>query len=82
MEKSELFLWVSLALILISGVIVFNNFGNLRKTFYWLLFPNFISVWIKKLWDKDFENTFRFELFLLLAALLVGLNYLMFRFFI
>jgi hypothetical protein len=79
-DKTAIFWSINLVLMLIAAVICFKNLANLRKTLYWLIFPNFISVFSKKLWAKDFENSFRFELFMVLSAILIGLNYLIFKF--
>jgi hypothetical protein len=80
MTKSTWFIIINIVLIVAAGILCFKNLNNLKKSLYWLIFPNLISIWSKKLWDKDFENTFRFELFVVLAASLVGINYLIFKF--
>jgi hypothetical protein len=80
MSKLTAFIIVDLVLVLFAGIVVFKNFKNFGKSLYWLIYPNIISIWSKKRWDKDFNNTFRFELFLLLAAVLIGLNILVFKF--
>jgi hypothetical protein len=79
-SKVELFWAINVILLFISAFISFRNLSNLRKTIYWLIFPNIISIWSKKLWRKDFENTFRFEVFVVLSAILIGLNFLIFKF--
>jgi hypothetical protein len=79
-DKTIIFWLVNAVLIIISGIVCFRSFSNFGKTIYWMIFPNIISLFSKKLWKKDFENTFRFELFFLLSIILVGLNYLIFRF--
>lgn len=82
MTEFQFFLVISIILVIIAGVIYFKNFKNLRKSLYWLAFPNIISIWSKKRWDKDFENAFRFEKFIVLAAALVGINFLIFKYLI
>lgn len=79
MTKQVWFVLISLILVLIAGIICFKNLKNLRRSIYWLFYPNIISVWSKKIWGKDFEHTFRFELFIILGAVLVGVNYLIFK---
>jgi hypothetical protein len=79
MTKQYWFIVINIILVIVAGVVCFKNFKNLKKSIYWLLFPNIISVWSKRLWDDDFKNTFRFEVFALLAAALVGINYLIFK---
>lgn len=80
MSKLQTFILVSTLLVIFSGIITFKNFKNLRKSIYWLVFPDMVSIFSKKLWDKDFENTFRFEKFLVLSVLLVGVNAFFFKF--
>lgn len=80
MTTQTLFIIVNVLLIIIAGIICFKNFKNLKKSIYWLFFPDIISMWQKKLWNEDFKNTFRFEVFLVLVAALVGINYLVFKF--
>ncbi len=80
MTKQNWFIVISLILVVTSGVLCFKNLKNFRKSLYWLLFPNIISIWSKKIWNRDFENTFRFDLFVFLSVILVGMNYLIFRF--
>ncbi|RYE41079.1 MAG: hypothetical protein EOP48_24195 [Sphingobacteriales bacterium] len=80
MTKQVWFVVISFVLVIIAGIICFKSFKNLKKSLYWLLFPDMVSIWSKKLWDEDFKNTFRFEVFALLAAALVGVNYLIFKF--
>ena len=80
MSKLTAFIIVDLVLVLFAGIVVFKNFKNFSKSLYWLIYPNIISIWSKKRWEKDFNNTFHFELFLLLAAVLIGLNILVFKF--
>ncbi len=80
MSKLSAFILVSFVLIIVSGVICFRTFKNLKKSLYWLFFPDFISIWSKKMWRKDLDNTVRFELFLVLAAVLVGINFLIFKY--
>jgi hypothetical protein len=80
MTKQVLFLVISFVLVIIAGAICFKSFKNLKKSLYWLLFPDMISIWSKKLWDEDFKNTFRFEVFAVFAVALVGINYLIFKF--
>lgn len=80
MTKLTWFIIINSVLGVTAGMVCFKNFKNLKKFLYWFLFPNLISLWLKKLWDKDFENTFRFEIFIVLAAALVGVNYLIFKY--
>jgi len=79
-DKTEIFWLVNAVLIIISGMLCFRSFSNLCKAIYWLIFPNIISIFSKKLWKNDFENTFQIELFFLFSIILIGLNYLIFRF--
>jgi hypothetical protein len=76
----KLFLLIDLLLIIIAGIVVFKNFNTLKKVIYWLVFPSLISVWFKKLEKEEFKYEFKFELFALLSALLIGINYLVFRY--
>lgn len=80
MSKYHWFLIVSLIMVVAAGIICFKNVKNLKRSLYWLVFPDFISIWSKKTWEKDFKNSFRFGVFIALSAILVGLNYLVFRF--
>jgi len=80
MTKQNWFIAIDIILVIGAGIACFRSFKNLKKSLYWLLFPNMISIWSKKLWDEDFKSTFRFEIFVLLAAALVGTNYLIFKF--
>jgi hypothetical protein len=80
MTKQVWFLVISFVFVTIAGIICFKSFKNLKKSLYWLLFPDLISIWSKKLWEEDLKNTFRFEVFALFAAALVGVNYLIFKF--
>jgi hypothetical protein len=80
MTKQVWFVVVSIVLVIIAGIICFKSFKNLKKSIYWLFFPDVISIWSKKLWDEDFKNTFRFEVFALLTGALVAINYLIFKF--
>ena len=81
MDKYSLFLLISAVLVILAGVIVLKNFNNLGKSIYWLIYPDIISVWSKKKRRKDREHTFRFGVFILLCALLVGAVYLLFKYF-
>jgi hypothetical protein len=76
----KLFLLIDLLLIIIAGIVVFKNFNTLKKVIYWLVFPSLISVWFKKLEKEEFKYEFKFELFAFLSALLIGINYLVFRY--
>lgn len=76
----KLFLLIDLLLIIIAGIVVFKNFNTLKKVIYWLVFPSLISVWFKKLEKEEFKYEFKFELFALLSALLIGINYLVSRY--
>jgi len=80
MTKISLFIWISVVLVVIAGIISFKSFKQLRKTLYWVIFPDSISMWFRKLWKKDLGNTFHFEVFLLSSFILVGINYLIFRY--
>jgi hypothetical protein len=80
MTKQNWFIVVNIGLIIIAGAICFKNFRNLKRSIYWRFFPNMVSIWSKTLWDEDFKNTFRFEVFALIAAAIVGINYLIFKF--
>jgi hypothetical protein len=80
MTKPTWFIIINIVLIGVAGIVCFRNYKNLKNSLYWLVFPNLISIWSMKRWNKDFENTFRFELFAILAAASVGVNYLIFKF--
>jgi hypothetical protein len=76
----RLFLLTDLLLIVIAGIVVFKNFHTLKKVMYWLIFPSSISIWFKKLTDEELKYEFKFELFAFFSAILIGLNYLVFRY--
>lgn len=58
MTKPTWFIIINIVLVVVAGIVCFKSLKNLKKSLYWLIFPDFISIWSKKLWDKDFENTF------------------------
>lgn len=80
MTRPTLFIVTNIIIIVTAGIVCFKNFRNLRKSLSWLFFPDIIAIWSKKRWTKDFENTFRFEVFILLTAVLIGINYLIFKY--
>lgn len=82
MTKDWWFISISLVIVIACGVVCFRSFKNLFQSIFWMLFPDSVSLWSKKLWKEDFENTFRFEVFALIVAALLGINYLIFRFII
>jgi hypothetical protein len=80
MSKFAVFMLVNLLLVVGAGIVSFKDFKTLGKSLYWLLYPNIISMWSRKKRSQDFENTFRFEIFLVICVLLIGLNYLLFKY--
>ena len=79
-NKATLFWSVDAILIVASALICFKNFATFKKALYWYLFPNYISIWSKKLWEKDFENSYPFKMFVLLSIILIGINLLIFTY--
>jgi len=82
MTELEVFLLVEFAIILIVGRLCFKNFKTLRKAIYWTIFPNFVSIWSKKLWDKDFNNSWPLSVFILVFFIASLLNFLVFKYLI
>jgi hypothetical protein len=80
MSKLSSFILIDIILVIISGIIVFKDFRTFGRTIYWLMFPNIISIWSKKVLRKDIDNSIRADYFILLSAFLIGLNYLIFKF--
>lgn len=74
MSSLQIFILVDIILLLIAAKFIFKNFKSFRKSLYWFIYPNFISIWSKKMWDKDFDNSFKMEMFLLFAFILFWLN--------
>lgn len=74
---------INQCLILINGIILFiiakllfKTFSNFFKSVYWFLFPNWLSIWRKEIWEKDFDYSFKMIVFLIFVAVLFGLNVL------
>ena len=82
MTKLEVFLLVELAIVLIVGRLCFKNFKTLRKAIYWTIFPNIVSVWSKKMWDKDFNNSWPLTVFMFVFSIASLLNFLVFKYLI
>jgi hypothetical protein len=82
MSKHDWFLTISILLVFLTGVISFRSFRHLGQSLYWMLFPNLMSYWFKDWREKDILNTMRFEFFLVRALLILGLNYLIFKYLI
>ena len=82
MTKIEVFLLVELAIVLIVGRLCFKNFKTLLKAIYWTVFPNIVSVWSKKLWDKDFNNSWPLTVFVFVFSIASLLNFLVFKYLI
>ena len=82
MTKIEVFLLVELVMGLIVGRLCFKNFKTLRKAIYWTIFPNIVSVWSTKLWDKDFNNSWPLTVFMFVFCIVSLLNILVFKYLI
>jgi len=82
MTKLETFLLVELVIVFIVGKLCFKDFGTLRKALYWTMFPNFISIWSRKLWDKDFNNSWPMTVFIAIFFIASLLNFLVFKYLI
>lgn len=80
MSKVNWFILINAAIIIVAGFLCFKNFKNLRKSIFWLLFPNSISMWSRSTRDKDSDNTFRFEIFALIVFIIGGINFLVFKY--
>ncbi len=74
------FVILNIALIFIAGRIVFNSFKEFKKSLFWVLFPDIISMFSKKLWQKDFENSGSFYAFIIYAFAFSLGNWLIFQF--
>jgi hypothetical protein len=82
MTKVEVFLLVELAIVLIVARLCFKNFRTLRKAIYWTIFPNIVSMWSKKLWEKDFNNSWPLTVFIVVFSIASLLNILVFKYLI
>jgi hypothetical protein len=80
MSTFQLFILAYIILLLLAARLIFKDFKSLKKSAYWFIYPNFLSVWSKKKWNKDFTNSFKMEFFLLVAFVLFWLSAFLYRF--
>jgi hypothetical protein len=79
MSTLQIFITVDTFILLIAAKLIFKNFKSFGKSLYWFLYPNIVSILTKK-WDKDFENSFKMEVFIVVIFLIGLLNFLIFKF--
>jgi len=70
MNSLEIFILVYILLILVTAKFIVKYFKSFRKSLYWFLYPSILSIWSKKTWDKDFNNSFKMEIFSLVSFIL------------
>jgi len=79
MSTLQIFISVDIILLLIVAKFIFKDFKSLGKSLYWFLYPNIVSILTKK-WDKDFENSFKMEIFIVVIFVIGLLNFLLYKF--
>jgi hypothetical protein len=79
MNKFNYFILIELTLFIVVAVIVFRTFKTFFKSLYSIIFRGYY-IWSKKLWDEQFERSFKFEFFILILGILTGVNILIFRY--
>ena len=79
MSILKIFISVDVVLMLIAAKLIFKDFKTFRKSLYWFIYPNVLTVWTKKTWDKDINNSIKMEMLLLVAFILFGLNILVYK---
>jgi hypothetical protein len=81
MNKSNVFILIEILIIIGTAIAVFRGVKSFFQSVYSTVFRSYY-LWSKKLWDKHFERSFKFETFLLISALLTGINILVFKYLI
>jgi len=79
MSKLQIFLLSDTVILLIAARLIFKNFQTFKKSVYWLMHPNIISI-LRGKWLRDLHYSFKFEIFLALSAFLIFMNYLLFKY--
>lgn len=80
MSTFQLFLLADILLLLLAARLIFKDLSSFKKSVYWFIYPNILSVWSKKKWNKDFKHSFKMEFFLLVAFILFWLSVFLYRF--
>lgn len=81
MSTLQIFISVDIIFLLIAAKLIFKYLKSFRKSLYWFFYPNIVSILTKK-WDKDFQNSFKMEIFLVVTFIIFGLNALVYKFLI
>ena len=79
MSTLQIFILADIIVLLIAAKLIFKNFKSFGKSLYWFIYPNILSIWSKKKWDKDFNNSFKLEMFLLFAFVLFWLSVFLYK---
>lgn len=71
-EKTITILLIDFLIFILLLKLVFGNFKEIKKCFYYLIKPNIISI-IQKDYDNDFNYTHKF-LFVVLIMVVLGVG--------
>lgn len=82
MSTLQVCIIANMILTLIGAKLIFKDGKGFRKSIYWFIYPDFISIWSKKTWDKDFNESFKMTWFLLFVFVLFWLNIFVYKWFI
>ena len=58
--------------------LIFKDIKSFKKSLHFF-YPNIFSMWTKKTRDKDFNNTFKIEILLVVIFIISGLNVLVYK---
>jgi len=79
MSRINTFLLIELVIVLTSAVVIFKSFKIFFQSAYSAAFRGYY-LFSKKLWNKHFDRSMKFEFFLLVSMVLTGINILLFRY--
>ena len=79
MSTLQIFITVDIIILLIAAKLIFKDFRSFGKSVYWFMYTNIVSIITRK-WDKDFQHSFKMEMFIVVIFLIGLLNFLLYRF--